>query len=183
MYLGAKHMVTGYDHLLYLVGVLFFLRQLKDVILYVSLFTLGHSITLMTGVLAELSVNPYLIDTIIGLSVFYKAFENINGFKGLFGIQLNPKMAVVTFGLFHGFGLATKLQDLSLAKDSLVTNMISFNIGVEIGQAIALAGIVVIMGQWRQQSGFQRQAFFANTILMSLGLMLAGYQFAAYLWA
>ena len=176
-------MVTGYDHLLYLVGVVFFLLRLKDVILYVSLFTLGHSITLMGGVLLEWNVNAYLIDAIIGLSVAYKAFENMNGFKQVFGFTLNARAAVLVFGLFHGLGLATKLQGLSLSADSLVANMLSFNVGVEIGQALALVCIVVILGQWRQRSSFQKQAFAANTVLMSLGFMLAGYQFSAYLWA
>lgn len=183
MYLGAKHMVTGYDHLLYLLGVVFFLRRLKDVLLYVSLFTLGHSITLMTGVLIELSVNAYLIDTIIGLSVVYKAFENINGFKQVFGVQLDARAAVFIFGLFHGLGLATKLQDLSLATESLVANMLSFNVGVEIGQAIALTAIVVVLTQWRRHTDFHGHAFIANTLLMSSGFVLAGYQFASYLWA
>jgi len=183
MYLGAKHMVTGYDHLLYLVGVVFFLRRLKDVILYVSLFTLGHSITLMGGVLLQWSVNAYLIDAIIGLSVAYKAFENINGFQQVFGFQLNARVAVLIFGLFHGLGLATKLQDLSLSADSLVINMLSFNVGVEIGQALALACIVTIFGLWRRYNSFQKQAFAANTVLMGLGFMLAAYQFSAYLWA
>ena len=183
MYLGAKHMVTGYDHLLYLVGVVFFLRRLKDVILYVSLFTLGHSITLMGGVLLQWNVNAYLIDTIIGLSVAYKAFENINGFQQIFGFQLNARVAVLIFGLFHGLGLATKLQDLSLSADSLVINMLSFNVGVEIGQALALVCIVAILGLWRRRNSFQQQAFAANTVLMSLGFMLAAYQFSAYLWA
>lgn len=182
MYLGAKHMVTGYDHLLYLVGVVFFLSHLKDVVLYTSLFTLGHSITLLGGVLLEWSVNVYLIDTIIGLSVAYKAFENINGFKQVVGFRLNARVAVLIFGLFHGLGLATKLQDLSLSADSLVINMLSFNVGVEIGQAIALVGIVVVLGQWRKTNHFCRQAFVANTVLMSLGFMLAGYQFSAFLW-
>lgn len=183
MYLGAKHMVTGYDHLLYLVGVVFFLRRLKDVILYVSLFTLGHSMTLMGGVLLQWNVNAYLIDTIIGLSVAYKAFENINGFQRIFGFQLNARVAVLIFGLFHGLGLATKLQDLSLSADSLVINMLSFNVGVEIGQALALVCIVAILGLWRRRNSFQKQAFAANTVLMSLGFMLAAYQFSAYLWA
>ncbi|OUS09719.1 hypothetical protein A9Q90_02785 [Gammaproteobacteria bacterium 54_18_T64] len=183
MYLGAKHMVTGYDHLLYLVGVVFFLLRLKDVILYVSLFTLGHSLTLMGGVLLEWNVNAYLIDTVIGLSVAYKAFENMDGFKQFFAWQLDARAAVLIFGLFHGLGLATKLQDLSLSADSLVINMLSFNIGVEIGQALALAGIVTVLGFWRRRSYFKGQAFAANTLLMSLGFMLAAYQFAAYLWA
>jgi hypothetical protein len=183
MYLGAKHMVTGYDHLLYLLGVVFFLRRIKDVVLFVSLFTLGHSITLIAGVLINLSVNAYLVDTVIGLSVVYKAFENINGFKEIFGVQIDARSAVFLFGLCHGLGLATKLQELALSQDSLVINMLSFNVGVEIGQAIALSAIVVVLVQWRRRLGFQRHAFIANSILMSLGFMLAGYQFFAYLWA
>src|SRR6478672_3549650 len=79
MYLGAKHMVTGYDHLLFLVGVIFFLYKLKDVLVYVSLFAIGHSLTLLVGVLAGIRANPYLVDAIIGLSVVYKAFENMDG--------------------------------------------------------------------------------------------------------
>ena len=183
MYLGAKHMVTGYDHLLYLLGVLFFLRQFRDVLIYVSLFTLGHSITLIAGVLADLNVNAYIVDTIIGLSVVYKAFENLNGFKQTFGFQLNAKLAVFGFGLCHGLGLATKLQELALSTDSLLINMISFNVGVEFGQALALAFIVTLLMQWRQRAGFQRHAFIANTALMVMGFILAGYQFAGYLWA
>lgn len=183
MYLGAKHMVTGYDHLLYLLGVVFFLHHLKDVIVYVTLFTLGHSLTLMFGVLLELNVNAYLIDTLIGLSVAYKAFENIGGFKQVFNVQFEPRWAVFIFGLCHGLGLATKVQELSLAAESLVINMLSFNVGVEIGQALALLCIVVVLVQWRQQDGFHRHAFASNTLLMSAGFVLAGYQFAAYLWA
>lgn len=183
MYLGAKHMVTGYDHLLYLVGVVFFLRRFSDILLYVTLFTLGHSITLMAGVLVNVNVNAYLVDTIIGLSVAYKAFENMNGFKQVFGVQPDARLAVFAFGLCHGLGLATKVQELSLSPDYLVTNMLSFNVGVELGQAIALACILLILAQWRHRTSFQRHAFFANAVLMSTGFSLAGYQFASYFWA
>tara|TARA_R110000787_G_scaffold9353_9_gene32776 strand:- start:6109 stop:6765 length:657 start_codon:yes stop_codon:yes gene_type:complete len=183
LYLGAKHMVTGYDHLLYLVGVVFFLRRFRDVLLYVTLFTLGHSITLMAGVLVNVNVNAYLVDTIIGLSVAYKAFENMNGFKQVFGVQPDARLAVFVFGLCHGLGLATKVQELSLSPDYLVTNLLSFNVGVELGQAIALACILVVLAQWRHRTSFQRHAFFANTVLMSAGFSLAGYQFASYFWA
>src|SRR3954471_24296252 len=114
MYLGAKHMVTGYDHLAFLVGVIFFLYRLEDVLLYVSLFTVGHSITLLAGVLGGIHANPYLIDAVIGFSVVYKAFGNVDGFREFFGFQPNTRIAVLVFGLFHGFGLATKLQELAL---------------------------------------------------------------------
>ena len=138
MYLGAKHMVTGYDHLLFLVGVIFFLYRLKDVVLYVSLFTIGHSLTLLAGVLGGIRANPYIIDAIIGFSVVYKAFENMDGFRRFFGVQPNTRAAVLVFGLFHGFGLATKLQDFALSPNGLVANIVSFNVGVEIGQGLAL---------------------------------------------
>lgn len=183
MYLGAKHMVTGYDHLLFLLGVIFFLFRARDILLFVTLFTLGHSITLMSGVLLEINVNAYLIDAIIGLSVVYKAFENIDGFKQVFGVQLNARVAVFVFGLFHGLGLATKLQEFAISSDGLVTNIVSFNVGVEIGQAIALALILIVLLHWRQRDSFQNHAFIANTLLMTAGFVLAGYQIAGYMWA
>ncbi|TAM26555.1 MAG: HupE/UreJ family protein [Nevskiaceae bacterium] len=180
LYLGAKHMVTGYDHLLFLFGVIFFLYRLKDVGLYVTLFAIGHSSTLLFGVLSGTHVNPYLVDAIIGLSVVYKALDNLGAFQRVLGFQPNTKAAVLLFGLFHGFGLATKLQDFTLSKDGLVPNMLAFNLGVEIGQLLALAGILIVMGFWRRTSAFVRQAFTANVILMAAGFVLTGYQLAGY---
>ena len=180
LYLGAKHMVTGYDHLLFLFGVIFFLYRLKDVGLYVTLFAIGHSSTLLFGVLSGTHVNPYLVDAIIGLSVVYKALDNLGAFQRVLGFQPNTKAAVLIFGLFHGFGLATKLQDFSLTKDGLVPNMLAFNVGVEIGQLLALAGILIVMGFWRRSSAFTRQAFATNAILMTAGFVLTGYQLAGY---
>tara|TARA_Y100000588_G_scaffold382527_1_gene470188 strand:- start:664 stop:1359 length:696 start_codon:yes stop_codon:yes gene_type:complete len=180
LYLGAKHMVTGYDHLLFLVGVIFFLYRLRDVILYVSLFTLGHSITLLLGVLADLNVNAYVIDAIIGLSVVYKGFENINGFERLFGVRPNTKIAVLIFGLFHGLGLATKLQEFMVSSDGLVANILSFNVGVEIGQILALAGAMALLGFWRTRDSFATYSFATNTALMIGGFLFAGVQIVDY---
>jgi hypothetical protein len=168
MYLGAKHMVTGYDHLLFLVGVIFFLYRLKDVVQYVSLFTIGHSVTLLAGVLGGVRANPYIIDAIIGLSVVY-------------GFQPNTRAAVLVFGLFHGFGLATKLQDFALPERGLVANIVSFNVGIEIGQILALMAVLVVLSYWRTHRGFLRQAFVTNTVLMAGGLLLVGYHVAGYL--
>ena len=181
IYLGAKHMVTGYDHLAFLVGVIFFLYRLKDVVLYVSLFTIGHSITLLAGVLGGIHANSYVIDAIIGLSVVYKAFDNLDGFQRLFGFQPNTKLAVLIFGLFHGFGLATKLQDLDLSRNGLVANILSFNVGVEVGQVLALTAVLIALSIWRTQPGFLRYAFATNTALMAVGFLLMGYQIAGYL--
>ncbi|HEY3827353.1 MAG TPA: HupE/UreJ family protein [Bryobacteraceae bacterium] len=180
VYLGAKHMVTGYDHLAFLVGVVFFLYRLKDIVLYVSLFTVGHSITLLAGVFGGIHANSYIIDAIIGLSVVYKAFDNMDGFKRLFGFRPNTKVAVLIFGLFHGFGLATKLQELDLARNGLITNIVSFNVGVEIGQILALTVVVLALSFWRTRSGFYRYAFAANTALMAVGMVLVGYQITGY---
>jgi hypothetical protein len=180
LYLGAKHMVTGYDHLAFLVGVIFFLYKLKDVVLYVSLFTIGHSVTLLAGVLGGIHANPYLIDAIIGLSVVYKAFDNMDGFKRFLGFEPNTKLAVLIFGLFHGFGLATKLQELDLSKNGLVTNIVSFNVGVEVGQVLALTAVLIALSYWRTRSGFLRHAFATNTVLMTVGFLLVGYQIAGY---
>jgi hypothetical protein len=180
MYLGAKHMVTGYDHLLFLVGVIFFLYRPKDVLLYVSLFTIGHSITLLLGVLGGIRANAYLIDAVIGFSVAYKAFENMDGFKRFFGFQPNTRAAVLVFGLFHGFGLATKLQEFELSPNGLVANIVSFNIGVEIGQGLALTGILIALTYWRTRSGFLDHAFATNAIVMACGFLLVGYQLSGY---
>src|SRR5690349_19394905 len=152
LYLGAKHMVTGYDHLAFLVGVIFFLYRLKDIVLYVSLFTIGHSLTLLLGVLGGIHANSHIVDAIIGFSVVYKAFDNMDGFRRFLGFAPNTKLAVLIFGLFHGFGLATKLQQLDLSKDGLVTNIVSFNVGVEIGQVLALTAVLIALGYWRTRS-------------------------------
>lgn len=180
IYLGAKHMVTGYDHLLFLVGVIFFLYRPKHVVQYVTLFAVGHSITLLLGVLADLQVNAYIIDAIIGFSIVYKAFENIDGFKRLLGFELNTRIAVFVFGLFHGLGLATKLQEFDLSANGLVTNIISFNIGVEIGQILALSGVFIILSIWRTSASYMKHAFITNTALMTGGFMLAGFQLSAF---
>ena len=178
-YLGAKHMVTGYDHLLFLAGVIFFLYRLRDVATYVTLFAVGHSLTLIIGVWFDVPANVYLIDAIIGLSVVYKAFENIGGFRQL-GLNINTKAAVWVFGLFHGFGLATKLQELSLSEEGLFGNLIAFNVGVEMGQLVALLGIVTLMNVWRYTARFSSQAVVANGVIMACGFLLIGYQMSGY---
>jgi hypothetical protein len=182
VYLGAKHMVTGYDHLLFLVGVIFFLYRLKDVLLYVSLFTLGHSVTLLVGVLWDLEVNAYVIDAIIGLSVCYKAFENMDGFKRVFGWQPDTKVAVLVFGLFHGLGLATKLQEFTVSDNGLVANILSFNMGVEIGQVLALTAVLICITFWRTRISFTQHAFMANSVLMTGGVILTAQQLFGYVF-
>ncbi|MEO6081447.1 MAG: HupE/UreJ family protein [Steroidobacteraceae bacterium] len=182
MYLGAKHMVTGYDHLLFLAGVIFFLYRLKDVALYATLFAIGHSCTLLLGVLAGIHANAHIVDAIIGVSVVYKAFENIGGFRRL-GIRINPRAAVLVFGLAHGFGLSTKLQDLSLSTDGLVGNIVAFNVGVELGQLVALTCILLALQLWRRSGSFARNAYLANTIIMTAGFILVGYQMTGYVLA
>lgn len=180
LYLGAKHMVTGYDHLLFLVGVIFYLYRLKDVLLYVSLFTVGHSITLLAGALGGLHVNAFLIDAIIGLSIIYKGFENIGGFQRVLGYQPNTRIAVLVFGLFHGLGLATKLQEFALSANGLVANIVSFNVGVEVGQLLALTAVLLALSYWRTREGYLKHAYLTNVTLMAAGFVLMGYQLAGY---
>lgn len=180
LYLGAKHMVTGYDHLLFLFGVIFFLYRMKHIATYVTLFAIGHSTTLLAGVLLGTDVSSYLVDAIIGLSVVYKALDNMGAYRRWFGVQPNTKAAVLIFGFFHGFGLATKLQEFSLSPDGLVVNLLAFNVGVEIGQILALGAILIAMSYWRWTSSFNRHAFTANAVLMCAGFILFGYQMAGY---
>ncbi len=180
LYIGAKHMLTGYDHLLFLVGVIFFLYRPKEVLIYVSFFTLGHSLTLMFGVLLNIGVNAHLIDAIIALSIVYKGFDNLGGFKRIFNYQPDTKAAVLIFGLFHGFGLATKLQDFNLGQKGLFQNLIGFNLGVEIGQFIALAIVLILFSVWRQNKSFTQFSTLTNTLLMAAGFVLLGFQLTGY---
>jgi|SRR5688572_14191270 hypothetical protein len=179
-YLGAKHMVTGYDHLLFLLGVIFFLYRLREIAAYVTLFAIGHSVTLLFGVLSETHVNPYIVDAIIGLSVVYKALDNLGAFQRWFGARPNPQIAVLLFGFFHGFGLATKLQEFTLSPEGLVANIVAFNVGVELGQLLALSAILIAMNYWRRTDAFARQALAANVALMAAGFVLIGYQLAGF---
>jgi hypothetical protein len=180
VYLGAKHMVTGYDHLLFLFGVIFFLYRMKDIGLYVTLFAIGHSTTMLFGVLSGIGANAYIIDAIIGLSVVYKALDNLGAFQRWFGFQPDTRAATLIFGFFHGFGLATKVIEFEIANDGLIPNLLAFNIGVEIGQLLALAAILILMGYWRRTTSFMRHAFAANVLLMTAGFVLVGYQLAGY---
>lgn len=183
IYLGAKHMVTGYDHLLFLFGIIFFLYKLKHIGLYVSLFAIGHSTTLLIGVLYGTEISSYLIDAIIGLSVVYKALDNIGAYQRWFGFQPNTKAATLIFGFFHGFGLATKIQEFDIAPDGLIPNLLAFNVGVEIGQLLALAAILIAMSYWRRTDSFWRHAYTANIVLMTAGFVLIGYQLTGYVTA
>lgn len=180
IYLGAKHMVTGYDHLLFLFGVIFFLYRLKDVSIYVTLFAVGHSVTLLTGVLMNVSVSAYIIDAIIGFSIVYKALDNMGAYQRWFGFQPSTKIATLAFGLFHGFGLATKILEYKISPDGLIPNLFAFNVGVELGQLIALGLILIVMGFWRRTASFNSHAYSANVALMAGGFIFVGYQMTGF---
>ena len=181
IYLGAKHMMTGYDHLLFLLGVIFFLYRLKDVTLYVTLFAVGHVVTLLSGVLMEISISAYIIDAIIGFSVVYKALDNMGAFQRWFGFQPDTKIATFGFGLIHGFGLATKILEYDMSPDGFLANLIYFNIGVEIGQILALVVILIAITYWRKTNSFMKQAYSANAFMMMLGFLLMFYQITGYI--
>lgn len=180
IYLGAKHMVTGYDHLLFLLGVIFFLYRMQHIAIYVSLFALGHSTTMLLGVYFNVGINSYIIDAIIGLSVVYKALDNVGAYQRWFGFQPNTKAATLIFGFFHGFGLSTKIIEYDISPDGLIPNLLAFNVGVEIGQLLALAMILIVMSYWRKTDGFFRHAYTANVAMMSAGFLLIGYQLTGY---
>ena len=180
LYIGAKHMITGYDHLLFLVGVIFFLYKPKEIFLYVTFFTIGHSTTLLLGVMTDVKINVFLIDAVIALSIVYKGFDNLGGFKKFFGKQPNTKAAVLIFGLFHGFGLATKLQEFKFDKEGLFTNLLGFNLGVEVGQFLALGLVLLILSVWRRYSSYNKFANLTNMLLMAAGFLLIGFQLTGY---
>lgn len=180
IYLGAKHMMTGYDHILFLFGVIFFLYKIQHIAVYVSLFAIGHSTTMVLGVYYNIGINSYLIDAVIGFSVVYKALDNLGAFQRWFGVQPNTKAATLVFGLIHGFGLATKIQEYEISPNGLVANLLAFNVGVEIGQLLALAVILIGMGFWRRTAGFVRHAYSANVVMMSAGFILVGMQLTGY---
>jgi hypothetical protein len=180
VYLGAKHMVTGYDHILFLLGVIFFLYRLKEIALYVSLFAVGHSTTMLLGVYLGVGINPYLIDAIIGLSVVYKALDNLGAYRRWFGVQPDTKLATLGFGLFHGLGLSSKIIDYAISPDGLLANLLAFNVGVEIGQILALWLILIAMAFWRRSDSFGRHAYAANVVIMAAGFVLIGYQLTGY---
>jgi hypothetical protein len=179
-YLGAKHMVTGYDHILFLLGVIFFLYRMQHIAIYVSLFALGHSTTMLLGVYFNVGINSYIIDAIIGLSVVYKALYNLGAYQRWFGFQPNTNAATLIFGFFHGFGLASKIIDYDIAQNGLIPNLLAFNVGVEIGQLLALGMILIVMGWWRRHQSFLHHAYTANVALMCAGFVLIGYQLTGY---
>ncbi len=180
LYLGAKHMVTGYDHILFLFGIIFFLYKIKDIGIYVSLFALGHSTTMLAGVYFDFGINSYLIDAIIGFSIVYKALDNLGAYQRWFGYQPDTKAATLIFGFFHGFGLASKIIDYEISPDGLLPNLLAFNVGVEIGQLLALGIILIAMGFWRKTPSFLKHAYPANVIMMAAGFVLVGYQLTGF---
>jgi hypothetical protein len=183
MYLGAKHMVTGYDHILFLLGVIFFLYGMKEIGIYVTLFAIGHSTTMLAGVWFNFGINSYIIDAIIGFSVAYKALDNLGAFRAWFGVQPNTKIATLLFGFLHGFGLSSKILDYNIAEDGLLPNLLAFNVGVEVGQLLALSAILLFMTHWRASPAFARQAYVVNVLMMIAGFTLMGFQITGWIVA
>lgn len=184
IWLGATHMLTGYDHLLFLFGVIFFLNNTRDIVKFVTIFTIGHSITLIFATFYGIQANYYLIDAVIALSVIYKGFDNNKGFQNYFGMKESPNLMamVLIFGLIHGFGLSTRLQQLPLGESGseMLVKIISFNIGVEVGQIVALLGMLIVLNILRKLSDFDRWSKIANHFLMFLGFMLLLMQLHGY---
>lgn len=183
-WLGAKHMVTGYDHLLFLFGVIFFLTKFKDIVKFVTAFTLGHSITLIFATFLSVKANYFLIDAVIALTVIYKGFDNIDGFRKY--LNVNPPnllKAVFAFGLIHGFGLSTRLQQVPLGEKSvrLLGKIVSFNIGVELGQIAALVIMLVVLAAWRKTESFKKFSVASNLGLMFVGMLLFLMQLHGYI--
>jgi hypothetical protein len=181
IWVGAKHMVTGYDHLLFLVGVIFYLSGFRDILKFVSVFTLGHSITLIGATYLGIRADEHLIDAVIALSVLYKGFENLGGFRKVFGVESPNLLAMVfLFGLIHGFGLSTRLQSFDLGAGQFLAKIVSFNVGVELGQIAALIPIVFVIERWRGRESFSAFYRATNVYLCIAGVGLFVWQLYGY---
>ena len=177
IYVGAKHMLTGYDHLLFLVGVIFYLNNFKDILRFITVFTIGHSITLLSATYMGITANEHLVDAVIALSVLYKGFENLGGFQRVFKIgSPNLLLMVFLFGLIHGFGLSTRLQSFDIGAEQFFAKILCFNIGVELGQVLALIPIIFVISRWRGQSTYTTFYRAINYFLVVAGLALFTYQ-------
>lgn len=183
IYVGAKHMITGYDHLLFLAGVIFYLEGFKDIVRFITAFTIGHSITLLGATYLGITANEHLVDAVIALSVLYKGFENLGGFEKYLKIKSpNLLLMVLIFGLIHGFGLATRLQSFDLGSSQFLPKIICFNVGVELGQILALIPIVFLITQWKRKKSYQAFYQAANVYLVIAGIGLFIYQMYGYLY-
>ena len=181
IFVGAKHMITGYDHLLFLTGVIFYLRNFKDIVRFITVFTIGHSITLVGATYYGIKADEHLIDAVIAISVLYKGFENLEGFKKFFGFQSpNLLLMVFIFGLIHGFGLSTRLQSFTIGTDQLLAKIVSFNIGVELGQVLALIPIVFIISKWKLLKSYKTFYNAVNWFLILAGIALFIFQMFGY---
>lgn len=179
--LGTTHMITGYDHLLFLFGVIFFLTGFKDIVKFITVFTIGHSITLIFATLFHIQANYFLVDAVIALTVIYKGFDNLDGFPKYLGIKAPSLLWMVFgFGLIHGFGLSTRLQMLPLAEEGLVLRILAFNVGVEFGQIAALTLMLLLLSGWRKTASFAKFSKAANVALMFAGFMLLLMQLHGY---
>ncbi len=183
IWLGAEHMLTGYDHLLFLLGVLFFLARPRDIVKFITVFTLGHTLTLLLGTFAAIQVNTYVIDALIALTVIYKAFENLDGFKRWLGISPPPLLLMVfVFGLIHGMGLSMRLQQMTLVADSeLAGKILTFNVGVEVGQIAALLVMGAVLSLWRDLASWKPFTKAINGALIVAGAALFAFQVNGYL--
>ena len=180
--LGAEHMLTGYDHLLFLFGVMFFLTRFTDIVKFVTAFTLGHTITLIAATYLQITANFYLVDAFIALTVAYKGFENLDGFRKYLNTA-SPSLLwmVFLFGLVHGFGLSTRLQQLPVAESgSLLLHILSFNLGVELGQVIALLAMWALLRLWQRRPSFPTFSKVANAGLIAAGALLLVFQLHGY---
>ncbi|WP_280840557.1 HupE/UreJ family protein [Micromonospora sp. A200] len=170
VWLGTKHMLAGWDHLLFVGGVLLVAGAIRRAAKLISLFALGHSITLFTAAVADWHVNPVLVDIVVALSLV---------FVGVVGLRGRPKnwtwfaAAVFAFGLVHGLGLATRLQDLGLPSDGLIPRVLAFNLGVEIGQLIAAVAMLMIGDVLRHYLPRLRDVRLSHGALIAAGVVAA----------
>jgi hypothetical protein len=165
--LGVEHILTGYDHLLFLLGLILIGGRFRALLLVITAFTIAHSITLGLAAFGVVAPSPALIEPAIALSIAYVGIEN------LFVKDASRRwMLTFAFGLIHGFGFAGALQEVALSRAQIPLALVSFNAGVEAGQLVVLAAVLPLLAWLRRHDWFRAQGVrFASLAITAAGLV------------
>lgn len=148
--LGIEHILNGFDHLLFVLGLIMLVNGGRKLFLCITAFTLAHSITLACAALDYIAFNSSTVEALIALSLVFMGVEVIRVNRGEKGLAVKfPWIIAFCFGLLHGFGFASALSDLGLTQQAIPLALLFFNIGVEVGQLIFVTIILTVIAMWR----------------------------------